>query len=143
MAAHTDVRRFSPAEGAAQTRTGLDLRTLLLLLAGVLAVACAPRDADLRRQRLAAERRNLDATLDRLEERLLADQARVRFWRELKERHESVSAIACVSQEEHAGGMAAHGIPLREAPRSSLHRSRVAAVSTVGAGVRTPASSDR
>ncbi len=119
------------------------MRTLLLLLAGVLAIACAPRDAELRRQRLAAERRNLYASLERLEERLLATQARVRFWNELKERHESVTAIACVSQEEHADEMAAHGIQRRETPRSSLHRSRVAAVSTGGASVRTPASSER
>ncbi len=119
------------------------MRTLLLLLAGVVAVACAPRDAELRRQRLAAERQNLEATLDQLEERLLATQARVRFWRELRERHESVSAIACVSQDEHARAMALRALPARERQRSSLHRSRVAAATTGEAGVRIPASSNR
>jgi hypothetical protein len=86
-------------------------------------VGCAPKDADVRLARVAAEKRNLEATLDRLEDRLLVNQARVRLWREMRDRHESVSAIACVSQEEHAVEMASHAAP---PPRSSLHRARVA-----------------
>jgi hypothetical protein len=96
---------------------------------GGLSSACgsAPKDRELRLARVAAEGRNLDETLDRLEERLLATQARVRYWREMRERHESVSAVACASQDEHASGMAAHTLPEEH---SSLHRAKVAAAAT-------------
>ena len=94
-----------------------------VIAAVALATGCAARDADVRLGRVAAERRNLEAMLDRLEDRLLVNQARVRFWREMRERHESVSAIACVSQSEHAQEMALHGVVPE---RSSLHRARVA-----------------
>ncbi len=100
------------------------MRALPFVVAAALAAGCAPRDAKVRLARVAAEGRNLEATFDRLEERLLADQARVRFWREMRDRHESVSAIACASQEQHAGAMAIHTLP---PTRSSLHRARVAA----------------
>lgn len=79
-----------------------------LALAALLALACGSRAPDPRLARLEAERRALEAQLDALEERLLADQARVRFWRELRERHEGVTAIACASQEGHAEQMARH-----------------------------------
>jgi hypothetical protein len=69
----------------------------------------------------AAERKNLEATLDQLQSRLLVNQARVHFWREMKDRHESVSAIACASLEEHATEMAQN-----HADHSSLHQARVA-----------------
>lgn len=106
-------------------REGL-LRPIPILVAVAVTAACAPSDRAVRLARLAGEKRNLAATLDRLEERLLADQARVRFWREMKERHESVSAIACAVQGEHAAGMALHGLP-SEVP-STFGRARVAAV---------------
>lgn len=99
------------------------MRTLSLVLAAMAGLACAPKDRDVRLERLAAERRGLEATFDRLEERLLANQARVRFWREMRRRHESVSAVACASLEEHAFEMASRA----ESQRSSLHRARVAA----------------
>ena len=103
------------------------MRAIPILLAIAVLAACAPRDRELRLARVAAERRNLDESLDRLEERLIVSQARVRLWRELRERHESVSAVACVSQEEHAQGMALHGLPGQQG--WSLHRTRVAAAS--------------
>jgi hypothetical protein len=98
-----------------------------MVLAVVVAVGCAPRDRDRRLARVAAEKRSLEATLDRLEDRLLVDQARVRYWREMRARHESVSAIACAVQDEHERGMAEHTLPPE---RSSLHRAKVAAAST-------------
>jgi hypothetical protein len=101
------------------------LRAIPILLAIALATACAPKDRAVRLARVAGERKNLEASLEQLEERLLADQSRVRFWREMKDRHESVSAVACASQEEHAQGMAMHGLP-SEAPLS-LHRAKIAA----------------
>jgi outer membrane murein-binding lipoprotein Lpp len=98
---------------------------LAVLLASALATGCgAPRDRAARLARVSAEGRNLDESLDRLEERLLATQARVRYWREMRERHESVSAVACASQDEHAAEMAIHALP---GDRSSLHRAKVAA----------------
>lgn len=101
------------------------MRTLPLMLAVVFALACAPKDRDIRLGRLAADRRSLEATFDHLEERLVVNQSRVRFWREMRERHESVSAIACASLDEHAEEMAMHALP---PSRSSLHQSRVAAM---------------
>ena len=106
---------------------------LLALALGVLAAGCSPRDAGVRRARLAAERQNLEATFDRLEDRLLVNQARVRLWREMRDRHESVSAIACASQDEHADAMASRALPAH----SSLHQARVAAA----APAREPTSS--
>jgi hypothetical protein len=107
------------------------LRTLALLAAVALAGACGPsRELEVHRARLAAERRELEATFDHLEDRLVVNQARVRFWREMRERHEGVTAIACASLEQHAEEIARRTAPpppaLRQA-RSSLHNSRVAA----------------
>ncbi len=103
------------------------MRAWPFVLAGaVVVIACAPRDRAIRLERLHAERRNLEATLDHLEDRLITNSARVRFWREMQERHESVAAIACASQDRHAQEMAAHDLPV-EPPRSSFNRSRVAA----------------
>jgi hypothetical protein len=85
------------------------VRSLLpVLLFAALAAGCAPRDAELRRARLDAERRSLETTFDALEDRLLVNQARVRLWRELRERHESVAAVACASLDQHAEEMARH-----------------------------------
>ncbi len=99
------------------------MRAPTIVLAAVLALACAPRDREIRLQRLAAERRALDTTFDHLEDRLVVNQARVRFWQEMRERHESVSAIACAVQDEHADEMAMHRLPPDHSP---LHRARVA-----------------
>jgi hypothetical protein len=98
------------------------LRAPTIVLAAVLALACAPKDREIRLQRLAAERRALDSTFDHLEDRLVVNQARVRFWQEMRERHESVSAIACAVQDEHAEQMASHRVPAH----SPLHQARVA-----------------
>jgi hypothetical protein len=108
------------------------LRAILVVLtaAALVTTGCAPKDADVRLARVAAEKRNLETTLDRLEDRLLANQARVRFWREMASRHESVSAIACASQGEHAEEMARRSLP----PERSLHRARVASAQSAGPG---------
>jgi hypothetical protein len=111
------------------------MRALPIVLAVTTAIACAPsRDRAIRLERLAAQRRNLNLTFEQLEARLTATQARVRFWEEIKERHESVSAISCVSQDEHAEEMAKHVLP----EPSSLHRARVAAVGPARTPLRAP-----
>lgn len=103
-----------------------------ILLVGIVAVACTSPDREIRLARLDAERRNLETTFDQLEDRLLVNQARVRFWQEMRERHESASAIACASLDQHATEMAMRGI-LRST--STLDRKRVA-VASPGASER-------
>ncbi len=113
------------------------MRTPTAVLLAVLGtLACAPKDRDIRLERLAAERRALDRTFDRLEDRLVANQARVRFWEEMRDRHESVSAIACAVQDEHAQEMALRALPPEH---SSLHRARVAAAPRGAGAERVPA----
>ena len=81
----------------------------------------------MRLERLAQERAALERSLDDLGARLLVGQARVRFWDEMRERHSTVSAVACEVQGRHADAMAAHGA------RNSPPRGRAAA------GRRAPA----
>jgi hypothetical protein len=85
--------------------------SLTVLVAAALCAACAPRDAQVRRERLAAEQRALLASLDDLQARLLVNRAIVAQWKDLAARHESVSAIACTSQEVHATEMAQRLLP--------------------------------
>jgi hypothetical protein len=58
----------------------------------------------------------------------------VRLWQELRMRHESVSAVACASQEEHAREMAMHTLPPLAEPR---HTRVAAAASGSKVPVRT------
>lgn len=117
--------------------------SLVLVTTALLLTACGSRDTEMRRARLAAERRNLAETMDRLEDRLLASQARVRLWKELRGRHESVTAISCASQGEHAVQMATRLERLQQQEQdrrySSLHRAKVASVSTEPPPSRAPA----
>lgn len=109
------------------------MRVLVATLFVMIAAAgCAPADAEIRRERLAAERRNLEATFDRLEERMMATQARVRFWQEMKARHESVTAVACAVQETHAVEMVRRMLPAEprrvSARRAERDTTRVASI---------------
>lgn len=63
-------------------------------------------DREVRRERLEADHRALISQLEDLQARLLVDAERVRFWEEMRARHQSVSALACTSQEAHAVAMA-------------------------------------
>jgi hypothetical protein len=84
-------------------------------------------EIEARRQRWAVERRALDDDLDRLEERLLATQARVRFWQEMRTRHENVTAVACTNLSEHAEGMAVLDERQREKRAALARKNRLAA----------------
>ncbi len=97
--------------------------------AAILLAACggSPAEARLRRSRVVAEGRALVEKVDALEERLLADQARVRFWKELRARHESVSAIACTDLSRHAEGMARYAEEQQEKRDARARKNRVAA----------------
>lgn len=98
----------------------------------VACAACAgpPPDRETRLERLAREERALVGQLEDLQARLLVGSARVRFWEEMRERHQSVSAIACTSQDAHAAAMAHYfeqeQQKVARAPR--LRQARVAAL---------------
>ena len=105
-----------------------------IVVVGLLAVAACGRDdaEEVRRARYAAEQQALSDGLDHLEDRLVVNQARVRFWREMRERHESVSAVACATLDGHAEEMARlleQEPPVRSAARRG---SRVARLSEPG-----------
>ncbi len=101
--------------------------TSLIAIAALAGTGCGHGDAEVRRHRLEAERRSLADTLDRLEDRLLVDQSRVRFWQEMRARHESVTAIACVSQGRHAEEMAARFVDPARPDVAARRRPRVVA----------------
>ncbi len=69
------------------------------------ATACSAGVVQEHRRTWAEEQHALAGSLDRLEERLLAGQAEVFLWEELRERHEDVSAIACENLAGHAREM--------------------------------------
>lgn len=78
------------------------------------------------RQARAVQRRGLEDQLDRLEERLLADQARVRFWQQMRERRASVSAVACANLGRHAEGIAIFQENQRQKRDALAKKNRVA-----------------
>jgi hypothetical protein len=105
----TGVLTFDSAERGSGRPSDREaaLRTLTIAVVAALFAACAPsKEVDVARARLAAERRNLEATFEALEDRLVVNQARVRFWKEMRDRHESVTAVACATNDRHAEDMA-------------------------------------
>ncbi len=103
-------------------------RMVILL---VLAAACAgsrgePKALVEYRARWAEERRALDESLDQLEERLLTDQGRVRFWLEMRERHQSATAVACTMLGRHAEAIAAYVDQQRLKTATLAKKNRVA-----------------
>ena len=88
-------------------------------------------DRQVRLLRLEADQRALLAQLDDLQARLLVDAERVRFWEELRTRHENVSAIACTSQEAQAVAMVENLQQDQAAtiePARPSHQARVASI---------------
>ena len=108
----------------------------------VLAAACAGREGQPQknlaeyRAQWAEERRALDEGLDQLEERLLTDQARVRFWVEMRERHESATAVACTMLGRHAEAIASYVDQQRLKTATLAKRNRVASNYVRAADVR-------
>ncbi len=99
------------------------------LVASALVVLCgcsSHSGLDAERQRWVVQRRGLEEQLDQLEERLLADQARVRFWQQMRERHESVSAVACANLGRHAEGIALFDENQRRKSDALAKKNRVA-----------------
>ncbi len=98
------------------------------VLAMLVFAGCGERSAlESKRQRLAEDRGALEQRLEQLETRLLADQARVRFWREMRDRHEGVAAVACTNLDRHAEGMALLQVKQREKREALTRKNRVAA----------------
>ncbi len=104
-------------------------RVALVIGVAVLGlVGCNGRSAtDARRQRWESERRGLLEQLEQLEERLLTDQARVHFWQQMQERHESASAVACTNLGRHAESIAALDEQQREKRDALARKNRLAA----------------
>ncbi len=111
------------------------------MVACTACVAGPARDREVRHQRLEADHRALLAQLDDLQARLIVDAERVRFWEEMRDRHQSVSAIACTSQEAHAMAMAEyleHEQTVTRHPPAPRRQARVAAArQPAGAGAGT------
>ena len=124
-------------------------RSVFIIAVLVLAGCGGGRAAlETHRARWAEERRTLEESLDQLEERLLTDQARVHFWREMRDRHESVSAVACTNLERHADGIALLQDRAREKRDTLARKNRVATrfvppTDVASEGAALPADDDR
>jgi hypothetical protein len=111
-------------------------RSRIVAILLCVSAGCAAREGDpgaeARRASFAAERKALDESLDRLEERLLGEQARVSFWTELQARHGAVSQLACKNLEEHARAVARLDGDQRPRQGASAKKSRIAARTVSG-----------
>jgi hypothetical protein len=122
----------------------------VFIIAVLVLAGCGGGSAALEahRERWAAERRALEEGFDQLEERLLTDQARVHFWLEMRDRHESVSAVACTNLERHADGIALLQDRAREKRDALSRKNRVASrfvprADVESEGAALPAADDR
>ncbi len=98
----------------------------LLLLGGLVVVGCRAGERRARLEKLRVEQQQMMDSLDDLEARLLTDAARVRFWKEMRERHEQVSAIACQNLQGHVAQMDRYQEEQREKRAERARKSRVA-----------------
>jgi hypothetical protein len=118
------------------------VKVWLATIAVVACAACAPRDREVRLRRIESQHQALAARLEELQTRLLADQGRVRYWTEMRERHASTSAIACSTLESHALAMAQQlqsDEPDAESARVPVtRRARVASIRPVAANSLSP-----
>jgi hypothetical protein len=121
-------------------RPGARVKVSLLAIAVVACAACGPGDREVRLRRDESEHKALMVRLEELQARLLADQARVRYWTEMRERHASTSAIACSTLESHALAMAQRLRPdepdAESARAPATRRARVASLRPVAATSR-------
>jgi hypothetical protein len=102
-------------------------------LAGALLVAgCYQPSAQGRAELVQIEISSAEtaASLDALEERLFADQARVRLWAEMAQRHRQVSALACSNAALHQTQMVS--LAGRQAEKKRSRRGKLAVVPVQG-----------
>lgn len=130
---------MATVDSVAGLNTGVRVKGVVLLaIAATACAAPAPQDREVRLARLAAQRQSLVEQLENLQARLLVGRERVRFWQEMQVRHESISAVACTSQEAHAVAMAERLMtPDRPKVAQPRLRARVAAM-RAGADRPTP-----
>ena len=97
-----------------------------------LSAGCAepPADAEARLAALEAEGQQMDAALDKVEDRLLTDQARVHLWQELGERHKTVSAIHCHHADANLAAILEHEERQEEKARRLKRSHNVASADT-------------
>jgi hypothetical protein len=100
------------------------------VMALALSAGCAqpPPDAEARLAALEVEAKKMDEALDTVEERLLGNQARVRLWRELGERHKAVSAVHCKHAHGNVEAIILHEEKQTEKARKLRRRRHVASV---------------
>jgi len=65
-----------------------------------------PPEAQARLEAVKQQGQQLEAATDRLEVRLLGNQERLSLWRELRERHQHVSAVVVRNHSSHMEDMA-------------------------------------
>lgn len=99
------------------------------VVALTLSAGCAqpPPDAEARLAELEAEGQKMDEALDKVEERLLGNQARMHLWQELGERHRQVSAVHCKHAHGNVEAIIEHEERQEEKARK-LRRRHVASV---------------
>lgn len=122
-------------------------RCVGLVIACALSLGCGGGPVQSEAERLAEiqrEGRELDQAFDKLEDRFLADQARLDLWEELKVRHQHVSAVATANAEAHLVAMVRHA-EHQEWKASELRRGRLLPRTVASASVgqeleRAPAS---
>ncbi len=94
---------------------------MLAAIARVLGAGAPRPTAQVTRRDTALdeELHRLDEALDRVEERLLANQASVFLWDDLRDRHETVSELTCSNLGEHAQAMEKFLVLQREKGRAN------------------------
>ncbi len=112
------------------------MRVGLVVAGSLLLSACGP-GREPARARLEVQREHLEASLDRLEARLLDGRARVAAWQDLRARHARVSAVACEVNASHVADMARVEAEEREQARAGAARLAAAALPR-GGGVPLP-----
>lgn len=107
------------------------LRVLVLPVLAMQVGCFEPSDeAVARLEETKASGEALIEKFDTLEDRFLANQATVKLYTELRERHSSVSEIACKNQNEHFAAMVTHLDKMQQKSRK-LRRRQVAEVDAV------------
>jgi hypothetical protein len=135
LAGAAKVRSLQPSKADcgredALNRYTLAAAALAAVALGALASGLAPTPGlAAAQERWAGEAAQVDASLAALEDRLLANQARVRLWEEMRSRHQSVAQVACENLGEHARALVASSTRIEEQARA--HRqSRLASAPT-------------
>lgn len=100
------------------------VRGVLVLSAVALLGGCfaPPAEALARLEATKQTHKEMEASLELVEERLLGNQATLKMWGELAQRHQTVSEVACKNHSGHFDAMVAHLQKNEERARSSKRR---------------------